>query len=125
MKNIESFESAAQHLGIDPTKLPDVSMLPEASQKAVVAFYKISIISQASWDGITIDWYNWHQGKYYPWFDMSVEKVGSSSGFSFLGYNYDSSGSYVGSRLVYPSSEVAKYVGKTHIELYRDLMVID
>lgn len=112
MKNIESFESAAQHLGIDPTKLPDVSMLPEASQKAVVAFYKISIISQASWDGITIDWYNWDQRKYYPWFDMSADKVGSSSGFSYDDCLYDVTPSFVGSRLVYPSSEVAKYVGK-------------
>ncbi|MCY4781781.1 hypothetical protein ORI89_19195, partial [Sphingobacterium sp. UT-1RO-CII-1] len=88
MKNLGSFESAANYLAIDPTKLPDVSMLPEQSQKAIVSFYKISIISQASWkqEEKTIDWYDWDQYKYYPWFDMSPDQnagsVGSSVGFS-------------------------------------------
>lgn len=127
MKNLESFENAANYLGIDPTKLPDVSMLPEGSQKAIVSFYKISIISQASWkqEDKVIDWYDWDQYKYYPWFDMSPERVGSSVGFSCNGYDYGNARSGVGSRLVFPTREIAEYVGKTHLDLYRDFMVID
>ncbi|MFD2599879.1 hypothetical protein ACFSQ3_13055 [Sphingobacterium corticis] len=129
MKNLESFEAAANLIGIDSAILPDVSNLPERFQKAQIAQYKLAVISEASWkqEDKTIDWYNWDQYKYYPWFDMSPEKdsVGSSRGFSYYDYNFDYTYSYVSSRLVYPSREIAEYVGQTHIELYRDLMVID
>lgn len=131
MKNLESFESAANYLGIDPTKLPDVSMLPEESQKSVVSFYKISVISKAAWnqEDKVIDWYNCNQNKYYPWFDMSPEKdegsVGSSVGFSYGVFRCVNATSNVGSRLVYPTREIAEYVGKTHLGLYRDFMVIE
>jgi len=129
MKNLKSFESAAKFLGINPTELPEVSQLPEEHQKSVIAFYMLTIISMASWkqEGKEINWSDWNQYKYYPWFDMSPEKksVGSSSGFSCNDYDFDRTYSRVGSRLVYPTSEIATYVGKTHVQLYRDFMVIE
>ncbi|MCY4781762.1 hypothetical protein ORI89_19100, partial [Sphingobacterium sp. UT-1RO-CII-1] len=85
----------------------------------------------ASWkqEEKTIDWYDWDQYKYYPWFDMSPDQnagsVGSSVGFSCDGYGYGLTCSSVGSRLVFPTREIAEYVGKTHLDLYRDFMVID
>lgn len=126
MENLKSFEAAATYLGIDPNNLPDVSPLPEQSQKAVIAFYKLSIVSQAAWkqEGKEIDWYDWDQLKYYPWFDMSPGEKGSSVGFSCGGCNCDYAVSRVGSRLVFPTWEIAEYVGKTLIDLYRDFMVI-
>jgi hypothetical protein len=125
MKNLKSFESAAKYVGIDPNKLPDVSILPEQSQKSVIAFYKLSIVSQAAWkqEGKVIDWNDWDQYKYYPWFRMS-DSVGSSGGFSYGVCLCDDTASVVGSRLVFPTLEIAKYVGKTLIDLYRDFMVI-
>ena len=127
MKNLESFESAAKSLGIDPAKLPEVAHLPEEFQKSTIAAYKLFIISKASWEGVKIDWYNWDQYKYYPWFDMSPEEktVGSSRGFSYHGCGCGGSYSGVASRLVYPTREIVEYVGNTHIDLYRDFMVID
>lgn len=126
MENLKSFEAAANFLGIDPNNLPDVSLLPEQSQKAVIAFYKLSVVSQAAWkqEGKEIDWYNWNQRKYYPWFDMSPGEKGSSVGFSYVVYNFVNAPSTVGSRLVFPTWEIAKYVGQTLIDLYRDFMVI-
>lgn len=130
MKNLESFENAAKLLGLDPNNLPDVSMLPEEHQKAVIAYYKLTVISRASWkqENKEIDWYDWNQYKYYPWFDMSPEKEegswGSSSGFSYYVYDFGRTVSAVGSRLVYPTRQIAEYVGQTHLELYRDHMVI-
>lgn len=84
MKHLETFEAAAQSQGIDPTKLPDVTLLPEALGKATVAAYKLFVISQAAWNGKKIDWNNYSQRKYYPWFDLETyeKKVGSSAGFS-------------------------------------------
>lgn len=129
MKNLESFENAAKFLGIDPNKLPEVSLLPEEHQKSIIAFYMLTIISRASWkqEGKEIDWYDWDQYKYYPWFDMSPEREnGSSSGFSYDGYGCAFGAlSDVCSRLVFPSRKIADYVGETHVQLYRDLMVIE
>ena len=122
MKHLETFEAAAELIGRDPQALPNVDLLPEAEGKAVVAFYKLSIISAASWkrEKKSIDWTNDRQYKYYGWFDLSS---GSGSGFSCNDYDYVNSHSCVGSRLVFPSSEIARYVGTTHEDLYRDLML--
>src|SRR5690606_10276856 len=127
MQHLETFESAAQLVGIDPTKLPEVEHLPGRHKKSQIALYKLSIISEAAWkqENTVIDWYNWDQGKYYPWWDMSPEdkSVGSASGFSFRGVYCVHGLSLVGSRLVFPTSDIARYVANRHIDLYRELMV--
>ncbi|WP_017258426.1 hypothetical protein [Pedobacter arcticus] len=131
MKHLETFESAAKSVGIDPAILPVVTGLPEAHGKAIIAGYKLFVISQASWEGKKIDWNDYDQRKYFPWFDMETyekdkaEQVGSGVGFSYDVYDFDRSVTGVGSRLVFPTSEIAKYVGKTHLSIYRDLMVIE
>ncbi len=127
MKHLESFEAAATSLAIDPANLPVVDALPSNMQKAVVAAYKLFIISQAAWKAAdkVINWRDYDQYKYYPWFDLDVEPVGSSPGFSYYDCAYDYPGSRVGSRLVFPDKDTARYVGETHLGLYRDLMVID
>lgn len=119
MKKIKTFEDACKKLGIDPTKLPDVSMLPEADGQALLAQYKLTVIARALNGGWVPDWDNGRFDKYYPWFRMS-----SSPGFSFYDFDYVHSFSLVGSRLCYKSSELAEYAGKQFIDLYRDLMII-
>ena len=122
MKHLETFQASAEFLGKDPLALPGVELLPEAEGKAVIAFYKLSVISEASWkkEKKKIDWTNSRQYKYYGWFDFSS---GSASGFSYGDYACDLSFSGVGSRLVFPSRDIARYVGETHLELYKDLML--
>ena len=93
---VKSFEDACQLLGIEPN-VPEVSMLPENHQKAIVAHYKLVIIAEAVNEGWKPNWDNWDERKYYPWFDLE----GSSSG---AGFSYDDcdvwySHSNVGSRL--------------------------
>ncbi|MFA6087439.1 hypothetical protein [Mucilaginibacter sp.] len=117
MKNLETFEAAAVSQNIDPNVLPGITGLPEGMSKAIIAAYKLFVINQAAWACVVIDWDNYEQRKYYPWFDLQ-------SGFSFDVCDYAYSYSNVGSRLCYPTREIAEYVGKTHIELYKDLMAI-
>lgn len=116
---IKTFEDACVALGIDPTKLPDVSMLDAADGKALLAQYKLTIIARALNGGWTPDWNNGQWDKYYPWFWMS-----SSRGFSVYDYGHDLDPSVVGSRLCYKSEEVAEYAGTQFTDLYKDLMVI-
>lgn len=123
MEQIKSFEDACLHLKIEP-KLPDVSMLPERHQKALLAHCQLVIITEAlntSEDGETWkpDWDNHNEWKYYPWFVMS------SSGFGFYGVDYRASLSSVGSRLCFRTRKLAEYAGKTFTDRYKDYFLID
>ncbi len=119
MNKVKSFEDACNVLNIQPV-LPIVDMLPEANQKAVITNYKLDVIQQALNGEWKADWSNFSQYKYYPWFKMSSSGVGFSSDY----YGYVYSGTCVGSRRVFSSSELAKYAGEQFIELYNDAMVV-
>ena len=119
---VKSFEDACQLLGIEPN-VPEVSMLPENHQKAIVAHYKLVIIAEAVNEGWKPNWDNWDERKYYPWFDLE----GSSSG---AGFSYDDcdvwyANSLVGSRLCFKTWELAEHIGKTFIDLYKDYFLLD
>ena len=122
MKHLETFEAAAEFLGRDTESVLSVlKTLPEAEGKPLIALYKLGILSEAAWtvQGVQLDWSDGNQWKYYPWFRMS----GSGSGFSCLDYGCGRSTSTVGSRLVFPSRDIAIYMGKTHKDIYKDLHV--
>jgi hypothetical protein len=120
-EKIKSFEDACQLLGIE-ANLPELSVLPENHQKAIVAHYKLVIIAEALNEGWKPNWDNDDEYKYYPWFDME----GSSSGsvFSYYAYDYWTSYSTIGSRLCFKSRELARYIGETFIDLYKEYFVI-
>ena len=128
MKHLETFESACSFLGKEAT-LPIINNIDPKHSKALVAVYKLFIISEAAWkhENEEINWNNDDQRKFYPWFDLSDSSdnsSGSALGFSFGYYDYDCSNSGVGSRLVFPSRKVAEFVGETHLELYKDFMAL-
>jgi hypothetical protein len=126
MNTIQTFEEAAEKLGIDPKALPEVSALPEKHQKAIIAHYKLVIIAQAINDGWEPDWSNDDQWKYYPWFyvDASADKP-SGSGLSYHDYDSVRSRTDVGSRLCFDSREAARYAGEKFKELYEDYFLIN
>ncbi|WBS75695.1 hypothetical protein PF438_04205 [Elizabethkingia meningoseptica] len=119
---VKSFEDACQLLGIEPN-VPEVSMLPENHQKAIVAHYKLVIIAEAVNEGWKPNWDNWNERKYYPWFDL--EGSSSGAGFSYYVFVSWSSYSFVGSRLCFKTWELAEYIGKTFIDLYKDYFLLD
>jgi len=123
---IESFEMACDRLGLDPEKcLPDVSNMPEKHRGALIAAAKLYIITEASWEGKEPNWNDGDEEKWFPWFDMEVDK-NNPSGFRFgvTGYadTYALAGS--GSRLCFRTDSEADYHGRQHVELYREMMVI-
>lgn len=122
---IKTYEEAAAKLGLDPTNLPGVYMLPEAHQKSVIAYAKLIIIAQALNDGWTPDWNDWDQWKYYPWFKVHADDAMlSGRGLSCDGCDGVSSDSCVGSRLCFKSRELAEYAGTQFKDLYEDYMLI-
>jgi hypothetical protein len=82
--HIESFEAACAKLGLDAAAcLPDVSRCPPKHQKAFIANAKLTVISEASWEGKQPDWNDDEEDKWYPWFDLEVTDK-NPSGFRFL-----------------------------------------
>ena len=118
-RTIKSFEDACKKEALDPTKLPDVSAIPEELKKPIIANYKLHIVYKAINNGWKPEWSNWNQYKYYPWFAV----LSSGFGFSFSFYLCDYSFTSVGSRLCTDSSEKALYIAEQFKELYQDYLL--
>jgi hypothetical protein len=115
-KTIKTFEDACKKLGVDPTKLPDVSGILEEFAKPIIAAYKLMIIFKAINNGWKPNWSNWQQYKYYPW----LEILSSGFGFSVTYYGYGNTDTVVGSRLCTDTSEKAMYIATQFEDLYQD-----
>ena len=122
-RTIQSFEDACKKVGVDPTALPDVSMIPEDLRESIVNMYKLYIIYKAINNGWEPDWGNSKGLKCWPWF--LVRSSGSGFGFSFTCYEYDYPGTGVGSRLCTDTVEKAKYIGKQFESEYKAIFLIN
>ena len=85
----------------------------------VISFKHATLIAEVLNEGWKPNWDNSNEYKYYPWFDMRSK---SGFGFSRTLYDYTHTHTYVGSRLVFKSEELAEYAGKNFIDVYRDLL---
>lgn len=118
---IKSFEEACELKGLNfESCLPDVSNVPEQHRQAIIDTTKLFIIADAVNGDWQPDYSDYEQRKYHPVFTMDDT---SGSGFSCIGYGSWLTRSFVGSRLVFPSWEAAKYMGETFIDLYKSVHV--
>ena len=121
---IKTFEDACNAIGLQQPELviPDFLSFPSTDRQAMIAHAKLVIIAKAINGDWVPDWTDSSQWKYYPWF-----KMGSSSG---VGFSYDGcddwdTGSSVGSRLCFKSSDLAKHAGQLfEQEIYKPLFTI-
>ena len=115
-KTIKNFADACTKLALDPTQLPDVSMIPEEFRKPIINAYKLMIIYKAINDGWVPDWNDSDQYKYYPYF-----RVWSSGfGFSYSDYSYAYASTFVGSRLCTDTSGKAMYIAEQFKAEYQE-----
>ena len=119
-KTIKTFEDACAKCGIDPTALPELSMIPEELRKPILAAYRLMIIYKAINNGWVPDWGNFNQWKYYPWFRV----LSSGFGFSRSYYDYDAANTTSGSRLCTDTEEKAEYMAKQFEQEFIDYMLI-
>ena len=115
-RTIKSFEDACAKENVDPTALPDVSMIPEDLRKPIISAYKLMIIFLAINNGWRPDWSNSNQKKYYPWYWV----LSSGFGFSDSAYDYVRTDSDVGSRLCTDTSEKALYIAEQFKTEYQE-----
>ena len=127
LNELKRFEDACKVERLDPKKvLPDFSGFPKKDRKSMAAHAKLVIIVRAA-NRIANGGKEWKpnfsdhsQYKYENWF---VQDNGSS-GFRFGVCGVWSTGSSVGSRLCFKSSDLAKYAGTQFIDLYSDFMTL-
>lgn len=123
MKNkIETFEQAAELLGIDPNILPigigiNSDEIPTEFQASVIADYKLKVIAKALNEGWKADFDDTNKEKFTPWFEFQGGR------FVLGGVACYTSYLRLGSRLCFRSWELAEYAAKQFKDLYRDLLV--
>jgi len=120
-RTIKLFEDACKKENVDPTKLPDVSMIPEAIGKDLVARYKLIIIFQAVNNGWIARGGDWNQLKWYAW--LSVRSSGSGFDFSYSDCDCADSGTAAGLRLCTETEEQIKYITTQFTELFEDMLL--
>lgn len=116
------FEQACAELKIN-NMLPDVSFLPERNQKAILAFYKLSVIIQWVNKGWEPNWQDWEERKYFPWFEVLPAGLGCS--FTSFAASYTTARALIGSRLCFKSAGLAAEWAQKLLPLYEDYMLLN
>lgn len=121
LENIKTYEDICKIDNVDAVASLPIQNATTPEEIAINSFSKVLRINRVLNEGWVPDWNNWGENKYYPWFDMR-DNAGSGSGFSSFDYYCDIDGSHVGSRLVFKTSDLAKFAGKTFLEEYKGFM---
>src|ERR1035437_4739562 len=112
MESIKTVEDALKRTEMPAT--PEFQEVPEEMRDYFKAVYQAVVITKALVADWKADWKDSNQYKWYPWFRMS------SGGFVFCHTGYDITITYagIGSRLCFPTDEMAEYAGKQFTEVY-------
>ncbi|KAB2918723.1 MAG: hypothetical protein F9K23_00885 [Bacteroidetes bacterium] len=107
-QNIKTFEDALAATG-------ETFNLPDGLSADTIAYEKLKIVAKALNEGWTPDWTNSKERKYTV---VLYNYQPGGVGFVDSGCDYWNSVTYCGSRLCYPSAEIAMYAGKQFRDLY-------
>jgi len=116
-KSIKSFEDACKSLNINISELWFLNN--DYVPKHIISELKLEIIYKAMNNGWLPDFNNINQYKYSPYFKVSA------SGLVYYYYCYfaDYIDASYGCRLCTYNGEIAKYIGETFIDLYKDYLL--
>ena len=117
MESIKTVEDALKRTEMPAT--PEFQEVPEEMRDYFKAVYQAVVITKALVADWKADWKDSNQYKWYPWFRMS------SGGFVFTDTYYVITYSYAGfgSRLCFPTDEMAEYAGKQFTEVYSRIIL--
>jgi hypothetical protein len=111
---VSGYDDICDILGIHPVNSLPFPNPKNNDQEWLNSCFQISNIRKVLNEEWVADFDDMDQYKYEPIF----KKGGAGFGFSHSGYNDWLAHSTVGSRLVYRSSLIAEFAGKTFIEIY-------
>lgn len=120
-KEITTVEIAFNKRGLDPSKMPDLSMIPERFHKYMLACYKLAVVIEAINGDWRPDYTDHDQPKYYawPWVEADEKRPGGF-GFSLTGFGLSYTLTYVGSRLCMEKREYVYHLYEHFKELLID-----
>lgn len=102
-------------------KVNPEDVLPRVNYCGNVDFTNACMLTEVLNEGWIPNWENDSELKYYPWFYM----LASGSGFRLVSvFDYACRGSYVSSRLVFRTEELARYAATQFIDVYKGFMTI-
>lgn len=116
--HLKTWEDACQLKGIDPIDSLPFEEPKNDLEEAVNGNFKMYIIAELLCGDWVPNWSDTNEYKYYPYFKWS----GSGFGFSYSSADYWGTGTHVGSRLVFPTEELAEYAGTQFINIYNKFL---
>ncbi len=117
-ERVKTIDDAIAVLGSDDRNVIDYLQMKLGNLRPhILGNQELIIITKALNEGWKPDWSNSNEWKHFPWFDFNDSS--SAGRFSFDSSDLRLSGSIVGSRLCFKSSELAKYAGNQFLEIYR------
>ncbi|MDM1045901.1 hypothetical protein HX004_14170 [Myroides sp. 1354] len=121
MKEFANKQEAFASQNFDPSKV-EVTGVPEQHVEAVKAFINLCVVHDAVNPEFNPDFSDYSQDKY-----NAVHEMGSpsGSGFSYGGYYYWLTLSYVGSRLCSESRKATRHIAEICHEDYKAMKVYD
>ncbi|WP_353164811.1 hypothetical protein [Empedobacter brevis] len=115
IERIKTLQDAIDELGELDEEVIELRKLENSEITSHVLYHQQAVvIAKALQDGWEADFSDSDQWKYTAYY-----KISSSGGFVCFDYVRWLTCSYVGSRLCFPTSELAKYFGTQFIEIHR------
>lgn len=121
---VKTYEDACKVLGVEP--INEQNAKAQGFRSDEIARRKLETIAAALNEGWKPDWNNTDQYKYYPYFYIQKNAKGKgSAGLSYATTFHSASltNAYIGSRLCFYASRLARYAGNQFTDLYEQILI--
>lgn len=121
---VKTYEDACKVLGVEP--INEQNAKAQGFRSDEIARRKLETIAAALNEGWKPDWNNTDQYKYYPYFYIQENAKGKgSAGLSYASTYYAAANTsaYIGSRLCFYASRLARYASNQFTDLYEQILI--
>lgn len=117
---IKTWADVAAEKGMDPSGCLPYPEPKNNRERAINAFFKLDIIAELLREGVTLDWTNSNQKKWFAWFNEYTP----GAGFRFYAAAYDwaYTDARGGARLCVDTQEKANFFGRQFIDIWNDYL---
>lgn len=118
-KKITSYEDACKVLNIQPINEEVFNAFPKEDQRSMLAYHKLTVITRALNNGWKPNWDDQNEWKYYPLFRY----VNAGLSCAYADGTASITSAYIGSRLCFYASRLARYAGNQFTDLYEQILI--